>query len=136
MEDLCAKYHGVGLAAAQVGVPWKLFIVKVGSNFEYYVNCDYTSEGDKFTSIEGCLSIRNEHGALRYFQVDRSRQVRVKGHRLTTKPDLSLVTVDFLVTESFLSTVFQHEIDHQFGILISDIGKEIDIEIIYNLRDG
>lgn len=130
MEDLCIRSDGVGLAAVQVGLPWRLFLVKVGDKFEYYVNCTYSPEGgDRFPSIEGCLSIRSEDGSLRYFQVERYRKIRVKGYKLVTRPDLKLEPVDFAVSEEFLSVVFQHEADHFFGRdrMIDVIGKEVAI---------
>ena len=124
MEQLCSELEGVGLSAVQVGIPWKLFIVLKNNVYHYYINCDYTGIGEKAKSIEGCLSLNN----LR-FEVDRYVSVKIKGKQLKVSnnpPSLVVENVDF-VESGFNAVVMQHEIDHQKQILISDIGKEIEI---------
>lgn len=37
MADVCKKNHGIGLAAVQVGIPWKLFVID-HKRPRYYVN--------------------------------------------------------------------------------------------------
>lgn len=129
MEKICSENKGIGLSAVQVGVPWKLFIVLRGDGYEYYLNCEYTGVGEaKGKSIEGCLSLRNQDGSLRRFEVERYPVVTVKGQRLkiSDSPALILEDVD-QVERGLYAVVFQHEIDHHRGVLISDIGKEIEI---------
>ena len=51
MQKICEKEQGIGLAAAQIGIPWRLFIVKADEyspfdppgQFGYFINCDYAS---------------------------------------------------------------------------------------------
>src|ERR1035441_5873916 len=99
MENLCLDLQGVGLAAPQVGISWKLFIIKNSNNFEYYVNCEYEPLVDEkdAQSIEGCLSLRNVDGEFRRFLVKRFSKVRVRGKRLFDNSDLILEDVDMVL---------------------------------------
>jgi peptide deformylase len=121
MEKVCRDNNGIGLSAVQVGLPLDLFVLNRNESYEYYLNCRYEPAGDKVHSIEGCLSLLDESGSIRRFEVQRHSSVIVKGQRLN-----GVDVEDFNSTEVGLySIVFQHEIDHSFGIFIKDIGKEI-----------
>lgn len=120
MLDVCRRYRGIGLSAVQVGIPWKLFVVFLGEDrFSFFANCEYDGIGEKHKSLEGCLSIPN-----RYFLVDRYRHIRLTGHILT-KNGFEPFAWDL----EDRPAVFQHEVDHQRLILISDIGIEWAREI-------
>jgi peptide deformylase len=134
MEVCCDINHGIGLSAVQVGIPWKLFLVKLdGSSFDikrrkygYFVNCEYEPVGqNKVKSMEGCLSLMNQNGQQRFFVVERWEKVRVKGFILSDESKLMLEDVDLEIDVHKQGVVFQHEIDHHRGVLISDIGNEI-----------
>ncbi len=129
MEQVCLTNHGIGLSAVQVGIPWKLFIVRTDrTSFEYFVNCEYEPEGDeKVKGVEGCLSIRDSDGELRMYQVERWKKVRVKGQRLTVSGKPALVPVDWIEDDELYTIVYQHEIDHHRNVLISDIGREVEL---------
>jgi peptide deformylase len=126
MEKLCLDEGGIGLSAVQVGLPWNLFIIQRNNSFEYYANCFYEPSGEETTSIEGCLSIRDEHGSIRRFELKRYSSVTVKGQKLSTEGAISAQEFSALETGLY-GVVFQHEIDHSFGIFIKDKGKEIYI---------
>lgn len=136
MEILCDMERGIGLSAVQVGVPWKLFLVRLdhGSKFKptgrygYFVNCHYEIMAeDKIASLEGCLSLRSPEGLTRMFQVERYTRTRVYGFQLIDKMKLEVVGISAEMTlpQDNESIVFQHEIDHHLGKLISDHGKEL-----------
>jgi len=135
MQSLCDLNSGVGLAAVQVGIPWKLFIVKSdGTNpfvpkneYGYFLNCDYKPATDsrRVVSLEGCLSVRSETGQLRHFQVQRLNTLILKGYRLFFDKSLMCENLDREVGLAEQGIVFQHEIDHARQILISDIGNEV-----------
>lgn len=131
MEKLCTENDGVGLSATQVGIPWRLFIVKHFDRYEYYVNCDYYPLGDinekHKQSIEGCLSIRTPSGIARTFLVERHPKINVKGRILKTDYNLKLEDFDVDFENDVFTVIFQHEIDHSRGILISQIGIELDV---------
>lgn len=135
MESLCEKEKGIGLSAVQVGLPWNLFLVKsdgstdfVDKNkYGYFVNCSYKPvTGQKVTSLEGCLSLRSSEGRLRYFQVERYADIQVTGHQLIYENyALKLKEINHALNFQNQAIVFQHEIDHQLGVLISQIGNEV-----------
>jgi peptide deformylase len=131
MRVACTLNQGKGLSAVQVGVPWKLFVVADlpkslridGDSFGYFINCEYEPVGDhKTESIEGCLSILAEDQSFRRFRLNRHYNIRVRGKRLV---DLQIQEFDQILDIKTDCIVFQHEIDHHNGILISDLGKEI-----------
>jgi peptide deformylase len=127
MQEVCDANNGVGLSAVQVGLPWQLFIIKFESGFENFISCQYEPVGtDTCVSVEGCLSIKTPSNETRYFELTRFKKVKITGKKLTVDGEL----VDFEeIVDGFYSTVFQHEIDHHFNILISDIGKETHIYV-------
>lgn len=133
MEHLCTKESGIGLSAVQVGMPCDMFVVRRGcgtptEHYEYYVDCRYFSHShETIKSIEGCLSLRKD-GKPRRFEVERYKQVSIRGKRLLMGPEglPILEDVDF-VEEGLYGIVFQHEIDHSVGILISQIGTELEV---------
>lgn len=135
MQEICEKEDGIGLSAVQVGIPWKLFVIKAmpGSSFEtpnrygYFINCGYEplTISKKIISTEGCLSLRTVSGGIRQFEVERYDQIRVIGKKMTVYQGIDIKDVNFGCAVLGQSIVFQHEIDHHLGILISDKGKEI-----------
>lgn len=135
MQVLCEKSLGIGLSAVQVGIPWKLFVVKGAKNsplmkpgeYGYFINCEYekTNESKTIVSLEGCLSIRSQDGQLRHFEVERSDTIRVSGKRLIILNNVLVKDFDCILNVEEQSVVFAHEIDHQRSVLISDTGKEV-----------
>lgn len=131
MERACIKADGIGLSAVQVGVPLKLFVVKnPDGTFDHLANCFYENHAGFQTkkAIEGCLSLKNSDGTLKRYWVNRSDKIVVTGCKLTISEGGSLSLSDFKdVLTDLHAIVYAHEIDHQNGILISDIGEEISI---------
>ena len=112
LETMYALGNGVGLAAPQVGKPYRLFVFDVSEDRNQpgaLVDPEIVSHSNKTAkNSEGCLSCRNFDGL-----VERYTKVTVRGLNLDGKK----VTVK---AEGLLSRVFQHEIDHLNGILIID----------------
>jgi peptide deformylase len=138
MADLCEQMNGIGLSAVQVGIPWNFYVVRtpvpitgIGpkpSGVEYYAECDYTPspDGGQAISIEGCLSITHPDGRRPQYQLLRYKRVRVTGKRLVVADNV--VVEDFAQDwDGLYGVVHQHEIDHAKGVLISQIGREVDI---------
>lgn len=125
MMKICEAYEGIGLSAVQLGLPLKMFVVKDNGRYRCFLNCDYepTTDSKRTLSLEGCLSLRSSNGRLRFFEVERWEQIKVSG------TEFCLSTIDFIdyieCVSSPLGVVFQHEIDHDRGVLISQIGKEV-----------
>jgi len=126
METLCLKESGIGLSAVQVGLPLKMFIVRFGNYFRFFLNMNYipVDVTETILSLEGCLSIRSPSGQLRHYQVPRYKNIEIEGFEITTTPQPNLQFVKATLNTEY-SIVFAHEIDHQNDILISDIGEEV-----------
>lgn len=127
MEIICESNNGIGLAAFQVGLPWNFFIYWANypdepKEFKHMVDCEYFPIGNKFLSIEGCLSLGKKR-----FQLERNDSVIVKGKELVIEEE-SLVLKEFESEfKDTLSVVMQHEIDHKYGRnkMIDIIGQRI-----------
>jgi peptide deformylase len=124
MENICRRNNGIGLSAVQIGLPWDFFVVNRNDSFEYYLNCKYEPSGDRVVSIEGCLSLLDDLGGIKRFETQRHSSVLVKGQRVSFQDRISIDDFSSL-EEGLYSIVFQHEIDHSFGVFIKDIGKEV-----------
>lgn len=124
LQAICLRENGIGLAAVQIGLPDRMFVTKShDGSFRYFINAKYEPLGDeKFTSCEGCLSLPN-----RVFLVSRHRQIRVVGTEMLVGEGVTLQDVDFEVSDPLYTAVFQHEIDHCYGVMIDEIGKEVRI---------
>ena len=107
--------HGVGLAAPQVGVLWRLFIVDLQQRDPdqrplVLVNPTFTEMADEIEpGTEGCLSIPGYHSD----KVPRSKLVRVEGYDHNLEP----ITLE---ARDYLARVFQHQYDYLDGILYID----------------
>ena len=132
-EALDTELEGVALAAPQVGVSYRLFIMRVdrtlpspdaqGSilaqsanrrtqgqtlkpEIQIYINPEIIKTSRKRTETdEGCLSIRNVYGTTK-----RHERVTLRARR----PDGSSFTRG---AGGLLAQIFEHEMDHLNGIL-------------------
>ena len=133
LRKACEDEHGIGVSAVQIGVPWRLFVIKGNGDcpfiqadeYVYLCDCDYrpVSE-DKVLTIEGCLSIRDSDDNIRSFKVERYDRVIVEGYKINPV-DLSKEKICWDLMHTEQGIVFQHEIDHHKGITIDQIGEEM-----------
>ena len=108
MKDTLDKADGVGLAAPQIGVLRRIFIVNVDDKLYECINPVIVSSSGKQVGVEGCLSVRGKQGT-----VERPMKVTVKAFDRNGKP--------FTVKASgFLARAFCHEYDHLDGVLYID----------------
>lgn len=114
LETMYAK-NGVGLAAPQIGVNYRVFVIDVSSNDEplqplVFINPKIIKKSGAIISNEGCLSFPEA-----YTDVKRYKNVTVKALDINGKP---------FVMEGKDGTLFaramQHEFDHLDGILFID----------------
>lgn len=112
-ESLLSTDGGVGIAAPQVGVNRKVIWVqrfdKAGEPLEYFINpvIVWRSELQNL-GPEGDLSIPDFRDQFYRSKVIQLEYVDLKGQKYSE------------IVEGFTAVIFQHEIDHLFGILISD----------------
>jgi peptide deformylase len=128
LQIFCSSNNGVGLASVQCGIPNRLFVASEDSvHYRTFIDCKYEGVGEKIDSMEGCLSIKDEKGRLRRFLLKRYKKIRLKGFELILN-DLNKKYKEIdEVFEGLFAVVLQHEIDHNDGTLICDIGKEIEV---------
>lgn len=114
LETMYAK-NGVGLAAPQIGVNYRVFVIDVSSNDEplqplVFINPKIIKKSGAIISNEGCLSFPEA-----YTDVKRYKNVTVKALDINGKP---------FVMEgkdgTLLARAMQHEFDHLDGILFID----------------
>lgn len=65
MADTMYEQNGVGLAAPQIGLLKRIFVVDIGEGLIEFINPEIVStEGEQFGE-EGCLSVPNKFGNVR-----------------------------------------------------------------------
>ncbi|MBX2954459.1 MAG: peptide deformylase [Leadbetterella sp.] len=102
--------NGVGIAAPQVGINRNLIWVKrfdkTGEPFEFYVNPKISWKSELLQlGAEGCLSIPDTRS-----DVIRSYAIQISYNTLEGGYFSEVI-------EGFTAVIFQHEIDHLYGIL-------------------
>lgn len=112
-ESLLSTDGGVGIAAPQVGINRKTIWVqrfdKEGNPLEYFINPVIVWKSDlQNLGPEGDLSIPEFRDQFYRSKVIQLEYVDLKGQKYSE------------IVEGFTAVIFQHEIDHLFGILISD----------------
>ena len=127
MFELMRQHEGVGLAAAQVGIPLRVFVMNATNNAaDDFVFCNpeiLEPHGAK-EAEEGCLSIPDVR-----VQVRRATRCRIKAQDLAGKP------IEREGAE-FECRIWQHETDHLNGMLIIDrMGPGDAIAVRKTLRD-
>jgi len=108
--------EGAGLAATQIGEPWRVLVIDVAGEEEelhILVNPEivYSSGTQRLT--EGCLSFPGV-----FELVDRAETVRVRAQ------DVEGQGFEFSA-DKLLAVAIQHEIDHLNGILFVDRMKPL-----------
>ena len=117
MLEFMQSQQGIGLAANQVGINLRLFVMKVADLTRFCFNPEITNMGDKsLTMAEGCLSFIDKQCTL---QRPDAIQVRYQDHRGFWIEDR---------LSGLESRCFQHELDHLNGITMWDRQKEQNAE--------
>ena len=117
MVETTLAAPGVGLAANQIGIPWRMFVLNIGvetdeQNLISVINPEITAMEGSELGEEGCLSIPDVVA-----EVKRATEIEVKGYDL----DGNEVCYE---AKGYLARAFQHEMDHLNGILFWDsLGK-------------
>lgn len=110
MIETMRSEKGVGLAAPQVGILKRIFIVDIldGNGIRVFINPEILERQGTQKDIEGCLSIP---GAQE--EVERPNKIKVKALNENGK--------EFIIeADGFLARAICHENDHLDGILFID----------------
>lgn len=134
-EALDGQYDGVAIAAPQIGISLRIFIVSGRIFDESFVKNDHLDKSildkikapnlvfinpvfkktskDKKLMIEGCLSVRPLYGKVR--RATRATVSAYDEHGKKFTKDGS----------GLMAHIFQHEMDHLDGILFIDKAKDL-----------
>ena len=113
MKDTVIKANGAGLAAPQVGVLRRIFVVNVEEGYFEFLNPEIISSSGEQYSIEGCLSVPNKDGYVR-----RPEKVVIKYQDRYGKPQK-------LTATGFFAKAICHENDHLNGVLYIDKADDV-----------
>ena len=113
MFDLMYEHRGVGLAANQVDLPLRLFVVDLQPDSDegerhVLINPVITSPKGVAEREEGCLSFPEM-----YAKVKRPERIRISAY------DLKGNAIEGEI-DGFFARVVQHETDHLDGVLFID----------------
>ena len=114
MFQLMYQAKGIGLAANQVGLPYRLFILNLTADPEekdeeiVFINPEITKRKGTTEGEEGCLSFPGMYG-----QVKRAAKVDIEAF------DLNGDCIEYSLDELAARAV-QHETDHLDGVLFVD----------------
>ncbi|QOJ01576.1 MAG: peptide deformylase [Phycisphaeraceae bacterium] len=129
MIEIMKAEEGIGLAAPQVGLPWRIFVSHVPPDAQrdaegplptatkaptVYINPKLTLSGPVESGEEGCLSLPEIRG-----EVIRPTVVTIEALDAEGVPFTASAT-------GLLARCWQHEYDHLDGVLIIDKMRQID----------
>lgn len=129
-ETLDAQIEGVAIAAPQIGVSYRLFVVRIDRTLspneqtsesevipqqtEVFINPEIIKSSRRHKSAdEGCLSVKGVYGTTK-----RHERITIRAKR----PDGSTTERG---AGGLLAQIFQHEVDHLNGILFTDTAENL-----------
>lgn len=115
LMDTMYAQNGVGLAAPQIGVSYRVFVIDTSANNEplhpiVFINPKIIKKSGSMTTQEGCLSFPEA-----FIDVKRYQNITVKALDINGRP--------FVIEANdgtLQSKAIQHENDHLDGILFID----------------
>ena len=124
MHETMIETNGVGIAAPQVGVSERIFLMTLDSKKVLpMINPEILEfSEDREWGEEGCLSLPNQWGEVERATAVILRFTDVKGQTLTLK------------FSGFEAREIQHELDHLNGILFTDYLE--DHQITFEVKQG
>jgi peptide deformylase len=105
LTETMLHHNGMGLAANQVGLPYRVFVIKANPILACFNPRIVSQTGEEIDLEEGCLTFPNY-----YVKIRRPKQIRVR----YTYPNGETVTQ---IYDGMTARIFQHELDHLDGIL-------------------
>jgi peptide deformylase len=100
---------GIGLAAPQVGLPYRILVMDDGKGgAQALINPEIETRNGTIREEEGCLSLPGVFGV-----VERSKTITVKAMAADGKP----VSLE---ASGLKARIVQHELDHLDGVLFID----------------
>lgn len=130
MFDLMYESRGIGLAANQVALPYRFFVLNLTADPEQkdqehvFINPEIVKRHSSVEDEEGCLSFPGI-----YFKVKRAKKIKLRAFDLSGDP----IEIE---AEDLFSRALQHETDHLAGKLyIDQLGPLGRTSILGKLRE-
>ena len=127
MKETLEDAGGVGLAAPQVGVLRRLFIVDTGEEILECINPELIEKSGEQVGAEGCLSVPGKYGIVRRPNVVKLRAQDRSGEWFEAEG------------EELIARCFCHEYDHLDGHLYPEIAEHMltpeELEKLYAFQD-
>lgn len=112
MSKIMLEHSGIGLAAPQVGVNKRIFIMGNETRLYVCINPEIIESSGSVMDIEGCLSFPDL-----WLHVRRAESIKVRYQNALAE------TVESEFT-GIIARVFQHEYEHLDGVcFVSKVGK-------------
>lgn len=109
LKDTVIATNGIGIAAPQINVSLRVIVINYANKLFGVINPTITYKSNGTTPLEeGCLSVPGT-----FIRIVRPKKVVIEGLDENGKP----IKIN---ANDMLAKIFQHEIDHINGILISD----------------
>jgi peptide deformylase len=124
MFDLMYEARGIGLAANQVALPFRFFVLNLTADPNHkdqervFINPEILKRHSSAIEEEGCLSLPGL-----FAKIPRAKRVRVRAFDLQG-------TEQVIDAEDLFSRAVQHETDHVDGRLFTDYLMNADLESV------
>jgi len=121
MRRLMSLENGVGLAAPQVGINQRFFVIELENKYYVFINPKVLQYSKECVDMEeGCLSVPDQAGV-----VTRPAEITIEAYGTNNKKFK-------LKAKGVLARVIEHENDHLEGILFIDKAKSLKSKNSHN----
>lgn len=111
MADTMYEENGVGLAAPQIGVLKRMFVIDIGEGLIEFINPQILETSGEQFGEEGCLSVPNKYGNVRRPNYAKMRAQDRHGNYFEVEG------------EELMARAMLHENDHLDGKLYIDLAE-------------
>ena len=116
LVDTCRKHKGYGLSANQCGLPYRVFVMGYDKEYMAFFNPRIISTEENCHMIEGCLSF-----PFLGLHITRPKKITVEFENYNGKTETATY-------DGISARCFQHELDHQNGIVYTDKVKPLALQ--------
>ena len=118
MIETMRAEQGVGLAAPQIGILRRVFVVEIEENgLHVMINPEILKQSGEQIDYEGCLSVPGKTGKVNRPDYIKVRYIDLEGNE------------QILEAEGFFARAICHENDHLDGVLYIDRVEEELLEV-------
>lgn len=115
-EAILSKRSALGLAANQIGILKRIFIMEINNKYQAFINPKIITATGKIKTKEGCLSFRKEDK----YKIKRKAFVELEFYNGNGEKEVKFFN-------GIEAVCAQHEIDHLNGITMRDRYREQEL---------